>query len=85
MVGCPSLISKGWVLGFFQPQTTAYSLRPGRLHLPLNLQNPPRPPLALQIIKILQLQPEFRIQNSSGHFFAACMTASIQTSFFPIR
>jgi len=36
--GAPSLVSKGWVLGFFQPQTTAPSLRPDRLHLPLNLQ-----------------------------------------------
>ena len=32
------------------------SLRPDRLHLPLNLRSLPRPPLALQIIKILQVQ-----------------------------
>src|SRR5260370_15588771 len=38
------------------------SLRPDRLHLPLNLQRLPRPPLALQIIKIPQLQPEFGIR-----------------------
>jgi hypothetical protein len=60
--GAPSLVSKGWVLGFFQPQTTAHSLRSDRLNLPLNLRRLLRPPLALQIIKILQLQPEFRIR-----------------------
>jgi hypothetical protein len=38
------------------------SLRPNRLHLPLNLRSLPRPPLALQIIKIPQLQPESRIR-----------------------
>jgi hypothetical protein len=52
--GAAYLVSKGCVSDFFQPQTTAHSLRPDRLHLPLNLQNLPRPPLALQIIKILQ-------------------------------
>src|SRR5579859_1520841 len=92
--GLLCLVSKGWLLGFFQPQPTTHSLRPARLHLPLSLQILPGPPLALQIIKILQLQPEFRIrleippgaaQNSSGHFLAACITASIQTSFFSIR
>jgi hypothetical protein len=49
-----------WV--FFYPQPTAHSLRPDRLHLPLNLRRLPHPPLALQIIKILQVQPEFRIR-----------------------
>jgi hypothetical protein len=34
----------------------APSLRPHRLHLPLNLQRLPRPPRALQILIILQVQ-----------------------------
>src|ERR1700739_3305247 len=44
-----------WVSFNHKPQRD--SLPPPRLPLPLKLRRLPRPPLALQIIEILQLQP----------------------------
>src|SRR5258708_21680174 len=47
----------------FAPRLPATNLYPhSRLHLPLNLRRPPRSPFALQIIKVLQVQQEFRVR-----------------------